>query len=70
MLDAERDYYEATQSYANARYDYVINTLTLKQAVGTLSPQDLIDLNRWISPSAPGIEALAEEDTKIDNPME
>src|SRR5690554_7916035 len=32
VLDAERAYYVALRDYANARYDYVINTLQLKQA--------------------------------------
>lgn len=70
LLDAERDYYEALQNYANARYDYILNTLNLKQSAGTLSPQDLMDLNRWLSASAPGIEALAEDDRTIDDPTE
>ncbi|PAV25866.1 hypothetical protein CF392_08720 [Tamilnaduibacter salinus] len=66
VLDAERNYYIALRDYANARYDYVINTLSLKQAAGTLSPQDLADLNQWLSASAPGIEALANEDKTVD----
>jgi len=45
----------------------VINTLNLKQAAGTLSPQDLVDLNNWLSASAPGIEAMANEQETIDN---
>lgn len=61
VLDAERNYYESLRDYSNARYDYVVNTLTLKQSAGTLSPQDLMDLNTWLSASAPGIEALANE---------
>ncbi len=61
VLDAERAYYVALRDYANARYDYVINSLQLKQAAGTLSPQDLIELNNWLSAAAPGIEALANE---------
>ncbi|WP_097462336.1 TolC family outer membrane protein [Mangrovitalea sediminis] len=63
VLNAEQAYYVALKNYANARYDYVINTLTLKQVAGTLSPQDLIDLNHWLSAGAPGIEALANEPT-------
>ena len=68
VLDAERNYYIALQDFANARYDYIINTLNLKLSAGTLSPQDLIDLNNWLSASAPGIEALAEEEKTIDDP--
>lgn len=70
VLDAERAYYVALRDYANARYDYVINTLQLKQAAGTLSPQDLIELNNWLSETAPGIEALAEEDETLDDPTQ
>ncbi|ERP89946.1 membrane protein [Marinobacter sp. ES-1] len=70
VLDAERAYYVALRDYANARYDYVINTLQLKQAAGTLSPQDLIDLNNWLSEGARGIEALAEEGKTLDDPMQ
>lgn len=68
VLDAERAYYVALRDYANARYDYVINSLSLKQAAGTLSPQDLMDLNNWLSATAPGIEALANDD-KTHDPM-
>ena len=70
VLDAERAYYVALRDYANARYDYVINTLQLKQAAGTLSPQDLIDLNNWLSEGARGIEALAEEGKTLDDPVQ
>ncbi len=61
VLNAEKNYYVALQGYANARYDYVIDSLSLKNAAGTLSPQDLADLNKWLSASAPGIGALAKE---------
>lgn len=68
VLDAERAYYVALRDYANARYDYVVNSLRLKQAAGTLSPQDILELNKWLSETAPGIEALANEDTTLDDP--
>lgn len=68
VLDAERAYYVALRDYANARYDYVINSLQLKQAAGTLSPQDLLELNNWLSAAAPGIEALAHEKETLDDP--
>ena len=70
VLDAERAYYVALRDYANSRYDYVINTLSLKQAAGTLSPQDLVDLNNWLSASAPGIEALANDEETLEDPVE
>ena len=67
VLDAERAYYVALRDYANARYDYVMNSLQLKQSAGTLSPQDLIELNNWLSANAPGIEALANDDTTLND---
>ncbi|WP_100641249.1 TolC family outer membrane protein [Marinobacter salexigens] len=70
VLDAERAYYVALNDYANARYDYVTNTLRLKQAAGILSPRDLIELNEWLSASAPGIEALATDKKTLDDPTQ
>ena len=49
VLDSQRKLYSAQRDYLTARYDFIVNTLKLKQAAGTLSPQDLIDLNKWIS---------------------
>jgi len=45
---AQRTLFQARRDYANARYNYVINTLNLKQAAGILSPQDVIELNNWL----------------------
>jgi outer membrane protein len=70
VLEAERAYYVALRDYADARYDYIINTFNLKLAAGTLSPQDLVGLNEWLSATAPGIEALANEDKTIDDPTQ
>ncbi len=50
VLNSEKSYFVALGDYANARFDYVIDSLKIKQAVGVLSPQDLIDLNQWLSP--------------------
>ena len=48
VLDAQQKLYSAAGDYLNARYDFIVNTLQLKQAAGTLSPQDLTDLNEWM----------------------
>lgn len=45
---AQRTLYQALRDYANARYNYVINTLNLKRSAGTLSPQDIVELNNWL----------------------
>ena len=46
VLNARRALYAAIRDYANSRYDYIINMLKLKQQAGTLSPQDIIELNK------------------------
>jgi outer membrane protein len=45
---ALRTLYQAQRDHANARYNYVINTLNLKRAAGALNPQDVMELNEWL----------------------
>jgi outer membrane protein len=45
---AQRTLFQAQRDYANARFQYVMDTLTLKQSAGVLTPQDVIDLNQWL----------------------
>lgn len=45
LLNAQRDLYAAQRDYANARYDYVINSLRLKQAAGTINANDLSSIS-------------------------
>jgi outer membrane protein len=45
VLDAERDLYLIMRDHAQARYDYLLNTLRLKQAAGTLRVEDLARIN-------------------------
>jgi len=47
VLDAERDLSLVNINYAKARYRYVLNTLRLKQATGSLSVDDVTDLGQW-----------------------
>jgi outer membrane protein len=44
-LDAQGALYRAERDYARARYDYLLNTLRLKQATGQLSVEDLKKVN-------------------------
>jgi outer membrane protein len=49
VLDAERDLYSAKRDRARARYEYLLNSLRLRAIVGTLSEDDLLLLNRWLT---------------------
>jgi len=42
---SQRSLLEARRDYARARYEYLLDTLRLKQAAGTLSPDDLQAIN-------------------------
>jgi outer membrane protein len=44
VLDAERDLSLTRQEYAKARYDYLLNSLKLKQSTDNLSEKDLQQL--------------------------
>lgn len=48
VLLAQRSLYQAQNNYYDALYTYIIDTLTLKQAAGTLSPEDVVELNQWL----------------------
>lgn len=48
VLLARQNLYRALRQYADARFDYVLDTLVLKQVAGILTPQDVIELNRWL----------------------
>ncbi|MFK7859890.1 MAG: TolC family outer membrane protein [Granulosicoccus sp.] len=49
VLQALRDTFRAQSDYAGARYDYIINTLNLKAASGTLEENDLFAINRFLA---------------------
>jgi outer membrane protein len=49
VLNAETTLYQAETTYAQDRFNYVMNTLTLKQAAGTLNANDVVALNQWLT---------------------
>ncbi|GAA4882121.1 outer membrane channel protein TolC [Ferrimonas pelagia] len=51
VLDSTRQLYSAKQQLADARYNYIISSLTLKQAAGTLSEDDLAMINKGLRPA-------------------
>ncbi len=56
VLNAQSSLIQAEQKYADARYDYILQSIQLKQAAGTLSPEDLQHINAWL------IDAKKEKD--------
>lgn len=48
VLNAQQSLYLSQFQYAKSRYTYVIDTLLLKQSVGTLNPEDLYSLSGFL----------------------
>ena len=48
VLQARQQLFIALRNYSDAKYNYVMDTLLLKQITGLLTPQDIIDLNQWL----------------------
>ena len=50
VLVAQRTVYQARRNFANARYDYILSMMRLKEVAGQLSPDDIYQLNAWLDP--------------------
>lgn len=48
VLDEQRNLYRAKRDYSRTRYDYLLNTVKLKQASSSLSKEDLEQINRLL----------------------
>ena len=49
VLQAEQNLFEARQAYENARIDHINALFSFKKTVGTLSPDDLFALDKWLA---------------------
>ena len=66
VLQAQQRLYSAQFDYADSRYTYILNLLRLKQAAGTLTPQDLADINAFTN-SDDTVERLASMRRRLDD---
>lgn len=48
VLKSQSDLFNAQRNYLQARYNYIISSMQLKQAAGTLTPADVDQINRWL----------------------
>lgn len=51
VLQQQSNLYNAQTALANDQYNYLISLINLKQAAGTLAPEDVEVLNSWLSKS-------------------
>ena len=48
VLNAQQQLYTAKRDLSQARYNYILNQLKLKSAVGALQDEDVEQVNRWL----------------------
>lgn len=61
VLDAQRELLRARRDHARSRYDYLLDTLRLRQAAGILEEADLVQINEWlIESNKAGADAVRE----------
>ncbi len=53
VLLAQSRLYQARRAYANALYDYVINTVKLREVAGMLTPADVKEIDNWLQVGSP-----------------
>lgn len=51
VLNSRRDLLRAQVNFYVARYDYLVNMINLKRAAGTLSADDIVQINQWLATS-------------------
>ncbi len=67
VLDATTTLYNAKQQLSDARYNYLINQLNIKSALGTLNEQDLATLNASLGKDiSTSPDSVAPENTTQD----
>ncbi|MEQ1638140.1 MAG: TolC family outer membrane protein [Methylococcales bacterium] len=52
VLTAQKNHYRSLRDYAKSSYDYIINSLTLKQSASILQLEDLALINHWLNKEA------------------
>jgi outer membrane protein len=61
VLQAQSKLYQARRDYANALYDYVIDTIKLREVAGMLTPADVQEIDKWLQNGSPVSRAKYEK---------
>jgi outer membrane protein len=70
VLNAQRLRYAAQRDYASARYNYILATLRLKQAAGTLNEGDLQTVNGWLQEESQPPQRPQQQDQQLQQPQQ
>jgi outer membrane protein len=63
VLNAQQEEYKAMRDLAQAKYSYIKNRMRFLQAIGTISEENLNEVNKWLLPTA-------STESKKNNPIE
>lgn len=61
LLLAQSRLYQARRDYSNALYDYVIDTVRLREVAGMLTPADVQEVDKWLQEGAPVLRSKYEK---------
>jgi len=53
VLNARKTLVQAQTDYSGSRYDYIVSVLQLRLAAGTLDRPQLLEINNWLTQTAP-----------------
>lgn len=59
VLNAQNTLFSAQRDYANTRYDYILDSMRLKEQAGMLSPEDVNNLDSYLEAPPPPTSAGA-----------
>jgi len=67
VLITQQNLFAAQREYASARHTFLVNTLRLKQAAGSISPEDIRAVNAMLTAdAAPGASAAVTDEMDAD----
>ena len=66
VLNSQFQLYSSITLFYQARYDYLMNVLRLKQAAGNLQVQDLEEIDRWLKERPTPEQAFAAEEAATE----
>lgn len=67
VLNARQKLVQSETDYSGSRYDYIVEVLNLRLAAGTLDRAQLIEVNNWLTVTAPTAPAEATPENVLPN---
>jgi outer membrane protein len=70
VLISQQVLFQAQRDFSNARHEFLVNSLRLKQAAGTVEAKDVAEVNRFlVSDAEAALEVPAESEDPTDAPQ-